>query len=105
MKPLPLIALFSTSLVFGAFANDGAEHSAESKEKHEKHKQMMLKNFDKNGDGVLNESEKAEMKKAKAEREPKREEHAKKFDADGDGKPPKEEREGAHKARHAEMLK
>jgi len=66
----------------------------------------MLKNFDKDGDGKLNDEEKAA---AKAAWEAKRAEEHKamlaKFDKDGDGKLNDEEMKAMHEARKAEMEK
>ena len=61
----------------------------------------ILKKFDKDGDGKLNEAERAEAKKAW---EAKQAETLKKFDADGDGKLNAKERKAAHAARRQEMI-
>lgn len=82
-------------------------------ERDEKMRERMLKQFDKDGDGKLSESEKATMKKimkerkeradlngdgtvSEAERKAAREEMLKRLDTDGDGKVSKEERDSAH---------
>jgi len=52
---------------------------------------MLLRRFDKDGDGKLNDEEKAAAKAA-------REEHVKKFDKDGDGELNQEERKAAREA-------
>jgi len=80
-------------------------------------KEEILKKFDKNGDGELNEEEKAAMKEAREKHRgkrgegdrPNRKEMLKKFDTDGDGKLNEEERaalkEAMKKRHHAEALK
>jgi len=66
-------------------------------------KAELLKKFDKDGDGKLNDAEKAEMKKAfEARREA---EMLKKFDKDGDGKLSDAEKEEMEKARAARKAK
>jgi len=72
-------------------------------------REAILKRFDKNGDGQLDETERAAARKAMEERGggagpgngngPGREEILKRFDKDGDGKLNEEERAAAMKAR------
>ena len=57
---------------------------------------FLMKKFDKDGDGKLNEEERAEARKTM---EARRQEALKKFDKDGDGKLNEEERKAAIAAR------
>jgi hypothetical protein len=72
----------------------------------DKHKgkvhQEMLKRFDKDGDGKLDDSERAAAKEAM---EARKAERMKKFDSNGDGKLDDEERENARQTHKAEMMK
>lgn len=66
----------------------------------------ILEKFDKDGDGKLNDEERATMREeGKARMEERRKEMLKKFDTDGDGKLSPDERKKAMEERHAEMLK
>lgn len=67
--------------LFGGLAAKAAD-APEGKKKIE---EFMLKKYDKNGDGKLDDEEKAAMKKD-------REEQVKKYDKNGDGKLDEEER-------------
>ena len=59
-------------------------------------REELLKKFDKDGDGKLNDAERAELRKAMDAR---RKEFMAKFDKDGDGKLNEEERKAAMAAR------
>lgn len=65
----------------------------------------LLAQFDKDGDGRLNEEERAEMQRVMRERrEARRQELLKRFDADGDGRLSEQERETARETIRREML-
>lgn len=81
MKKLILCTLALS--LFGGMTLHAQDAKAEAKKKRE---EMMLKKYDKNGNGKLDDDEKEQMKKDRAEQ-------MKKYDKDGDGKLSKEERE------------
>jgi Ca2+-binding EF-hand superfamily protein len=58
----------------------------------------MLKRFDKDGDGKLNDAEKTAAETFKKEMDARRAEMIKKFDKDGDGKLSDDEKKAAHEA-------
>ena len=102
MKLLKISIISASLLSFTpAFAEDGKEGKCHFKDKGSKHSEF-LKKFDKNGDGKLDDSEKAVMKQAKQAR------HAEmlaKYDTNKDGKLDESEKEAMKKAHHEKMLK
>jgi uncharacterized protein YqeY len=104
MNFLPLATAFSLCLAIGLHAEDPADKPAPAGEKpagKPEHKEggfmreEILKKFDKDGDGKLNDEEKAA---AKVEMEKKRGEMLKEFDKDGDGKLSDDERKAMREA-------
>jgi Ca2+-binding EF-hand superfamily protein len=80
---------------------DGETSTASGDKPPGQHKQEMLQRFDKDGDGKLNDEEKAAAKAAMQQRQgDMREEALKRFDANGDGKLDDAERATAQEAMH-----
>ena len=101
MKQMMIMTLAGVLLAPGLMAEDGPDREKKHRRGGEFHEKMLEK-FDADGDGKLNESERAEAKKAhEARREEMKARHEamkEKFDTDGDGKLSKEERDAAFEA-------
>ena len=110
MNKILIICAIILPLTLSANPWEEADKEAK-KEKGKMKKELVLKKFDKDGDGQLNEAEKKEAKKAqkkfaKGKKEKKKQRKMnmlKKFDADGDGKLSEEEKAQARK--HREEMK
>jgi Ca2+-binding EF-hand superfamily protein len=94
MKTRTLIVI---AAVIGLF---GAAHAEGSKEERRPHKlpSEIIEKFDTDGDGKLNEEERAAAKDAH------KKEILEKFDTDGDGELNAEEKKAAHEARKKRLL-
>lgn len=105
MKNLIILSLFA-ALPLVAQDADAAKNDSARQQEHgnrEAHRQRLIEHFDKDGDGKLNDEEKAAMqqfleqrRKNRGERRggprPSREEMIQRFDKDGDGELNEEER-------------
>ncbi|MGB0328521.1 MAG: EF-hand domain-containing protein [Akkermansiaceae bacterium] len=102
------LKLTTTIVALASCALAQAEPDQEKRQKPRGPRQVpeeILKRFDADGDGKLNEKERAAaMEARKAEMQARKAEMLKRFDADGDGELSKEERKAAMEARKAEIL-
>lgn len=99
-KSILIITAVASCIPFLAQAEEGDK--PERKRDRSGMREEMLKKFDKDGDGKLNDEEKKAMQE---EREKRHKEMLEKYDTDKDGKISKEEREAAMKAWHQKLLK
>ncbi len=95
LSPLAVRAADTTEPVQRNVTDVASAQPKLSDEQKQRLKEGAMKRFDKNGDGKLDDAEKAE---AKAAREQMREEALKRFDKDGDGKLNDAERAEAREA-------
>ena len=105
-----LIFLSAVGLTIGLYAKPEKGGKKTGSGEGRPSREEVMKKFDKDGDGKLNEEEKAELRKKMAERGAGRKAPPfimEKFDKDGDGKLSEDERAEARKAmeaRRAEMI-
>lgn len=110
MKPLITLGVLLGSGLF-AIAQDGPppggpEGKDRPKRPHGPPPAEVIKQFDKDGDGKLNEEERAAMQEArKAKMAEMHKAMLEKYDADGDGKLSEDERSKAREDRKAQVLK
>lgn len=98
-----IVTLLAVACCLPALANaEEKGKERKGKERGNKMHEAMLKQFDKDGDGKLNEEEKTALKAAMAERKAAT---IKKYDTDGNGELSKEEKAAGMKAFKEEMLK
>lgn len=102
MKPLITIGVLLGSCLFAAAQDGPPQGGPQGKDRpkrpHGPPPAEVLKEFDKDGDGKLNETEREAMREArKAKFEEERKAMLAKYDADGDGKLSKEERDAMPK--------
>ncbi len=110
VKPLITIGMLLGSCLFAAAQDgppqDGPKGKDRPKRPHGPPPAEVLKEFDKDGDGKLNEEERKALQEArKGKMEEARKAALQKYDADGDGKLSPDERKKATEERKAEMLK
>ena len=105
MKALHNIIAVAALLSVTSIANAQAPEGGEKKPEHRQIPPEVLAKFDKDGDGKLNDEERAVAKAAgEAKMEERKKEMLAKFDKDGDGKLNEEERKAAEEERKKEML-
>jgi Ca2+-binding EF-hand superfamily protein len=98
-KPFIIIAA-SIGIIGSAYAEEG-----KPERQHRKLPPEILKKFDKDGDGKLNEEEREAAKAAREEMmKARKKEMLEKFDKDGDGKLSEEEEKAAREAMRKRML-
>ena len=108
--------VLTTASVFAAAEGDGKTEKTEKTKRKKKTRKTerkvpakLLKKFDKDGDGKLNEAERSALvafrKENGAKTKARRAELLKKFDKNGDGKLDKTERQAARKAQSGERKK
>jgi hypothetical protein len=93
--------------IAAAIGLSGAAHAEEGKKERPPHKlpPEVIAKFDKDGDGKINEEERAAAKAAREEMQAARKKEVlEKFDKDGDGKLNDEERMAAHEGMKKKML-
>ena len=97
----------SLLIAAAAFGILGSAHAEEGKKDHPPRKlpPEVIAKFDKDGDGKLNEEERAAAKAERGEMmKGRKQEMLEKFDKDGDGELNEEEREAAHAGMKQKML-
>ena len=99
MKSLHNMIAVAVLLSTASIANAQAPEGGEKKPEHRQMPPEVIAKFDKDGDGKLNDEEKAAAKAAfEAKMEERKKEAIAKFDKDGDGKLNEEERKAAREA-------
>ena len=107
------LARFSiATLALCLVSSPGFAKPVEEQDNHRSHRARILKTFDLDGDGVLDDSEKQAMKEARTARRAQRKDrrHGKRqamleqFDVNGDGTLDESERTAAREARKAKIL-
>ncbi len=106
-RTLSLLAIAAT---LGFVSTPGLAKPADGEDQRSSRHARIVERFDTNGDGVIDDSEKPAIRKARKERRGKRhgQRHQrilKQFDTNGDGQLDEQERAAARESRRAKMLK